>query len=131
MAKYIDATDFLAEAARRFDFLVSEGFVPHSSDGHRLLYSSAAFAVEVLYDDRDGRVITLIDAHVGERNPRANLICLFVEAGLGPAQDIREIARSTKLLSPVLESHAAALRALLPELKGPRASDLLLECHGT
>ena len=131
MAKYIQATDFLAEAASRFDFLVREGFVPHSGDGHRLLYSSAPFAVEVLYDDCDGRVLTLIDAHVGERNPRANVICLYVEAGLGPAQDIREIARSPKLLSPVLESHALALRALLPELNGPRAANLLLECHGT
>ena len=131
MSKYIEATDFLTEAARRFDFLVGEGFVPHSSDGYRLLYSSAAFAVEVLYDDRDGRVLTVIDAHVGERNPRANLICLFVEAGLGPAQDIREIARSPKALGPVLESHAVALRALLPELNGPRAADLLMECHGS
>jgi hypothetical protein len=131
MSKYIRAKDFSAEAVRRFDFLVGEGFVPLSSDGHRLLFSSAAFAVEVLYDDRDGRVLTLIDAHVGERNPRANLICLYVEAGLGPAQAIREIARSTRLLGSVLESHAVALRALLPELNGPRAADLLLECHGT
>lgn len=131
MGRYVDTPDFVAEAARQFDFLVGEGFVPHSSDGHRLLYSSAAFAVEVLYDARDGRVLTVIDAHVGERNPRANLMCLFVEAGLGPAQEIREIARSPKLLGPVLESHAVALRALLPELNGPRAADLLLECHGT
>ena len=90
MAKYVDAADFLVEAARRFDFLV-----------------------------------------VGERNPRANLICLYVEAGLGPAQEIREVARSAKLLGPVLESQALALRALLPELRGPRAVDLLLGCHGT
>lgn len=30
-----------------------------------------------------------------------------------------------------LETHVAALRAVLPELKGPRAADLLMECHGT
>ena len=131
MPKYIETTEFLTEAARRFEFLVGEGFVQHSSEGHRLLYSSAAFAVEVLFDDRDGRVLTLIDGQVGERNPRANLICLFVEAGLGPAQSIKEIARSTRLLGPVLESQAVALRALLPELNGPRAAGLLLECHGT
>ena len=131
MPRYVDSTVFLIEAARRFDFLVGEGFVPHAPEGHRLLYSSAAFAVEVLYDDRDGRVLTLIDAHVGDRNPRANLICLFVEAGLGPAQKISEIARSPKRLGPVVESHAVALRALLPELSGPRGPDLLLRCHGT
>ena len=130
MPKYIDANDFLAEAAREFDFLITEGFAPRSGDGHRMLYSSGAFAVEVLYDDRDGRVITLVDAYVGERNPRAGLICLYVEAGLGPAQRIREIARSRRTLRPVLQSQAAALRQLLPELTGARASDLLLKCHG-
>src|SRR4051794_32689149 len=104
MPKYIDPADFMAEAARRFDFLIGQGFVPSAGDQHRLLYTSAALAVEVLYDDRDGRVLTLIDARVGDRNPRANLICVYVEAGLGPAQAIREIARSKKLLGRVLES---------------------------
>jgi hypothetical protein len=127
----LDPADFLAEGARRFDFLLGEAFVPHATGGHRLLYSSATFTVEVLYDDRDGRVSTLIDANVGERNPRANLICLYVAAGLGAAQDVREIARSAKLLGPVLESQAAALQVLLQELTGPRGADLLLKCHGT
>jgi hypothetical protein len=131
MTKYIGSSDFLAAAAAAFDFLLGAGFVLGASDGHRLLYASGDFAVEVLYDDRDGRVITLIDAHVDDRNPRANLICLYVEAGLGPAQAIREIARSKKILVPVLESHAAALRALMPVLNGPTASGLFLACHGT
>jgi hypothetical protein len=130
MPKYVNPTDFLTEAACQFDFLLAEGFVAGSSEGHRLLYSSSRVAIEVLYDGRDGRVITLVDAYEGDRNPRAGLVCLFVEAGLGPAQRIREIARSKKSLRPVLESQAVALRQLLPELRGQHASGLLLRCHG-
>jgi hypothetical protein len=130
MAKYIDTDDFVTDAAREFDFLISRGFVPGSSGDHRLLYASGDFAIEVLYDDRDGRVVTLVAAHVGDRNPRASLICLFVEAGLGPAQSVREICRTRKMLRPVLRSQAAALRDLLPKLTGPHAENLLLECNG-
>lgn len=130
MAKYVDSSVFLAAAAVEFDFLLGEGFVAGASEGYRRLYVSAAFSVEVMYDDRDGRVITIVDAHVGQRNPRAGLTCLFVEAGHGPAQRIREIARSPKQISPVLLSQATALRDLLPELTGPPAPALLLKCHG-
>ena len=129
MPRYVSATDFLSEAAHEFDFLIAEGFLPGPSENHCLRYTSSAFAIEVFYDDRDGRVITLVDGYVAEC-PRAGLICLFVEAGLGPAQRIREIARSKKTLRSALQSQAAALRELLPELTGPRASDLLWECRG-
>ena len=131
MPKYSDTAKFRAVAAHEFDFLTGAGFLIGSSEGHRLLYASAVFSVEVLYDSRDGRVVTIIDGHLGERNLRASLVCLFVESGSGPAQKVRETARSRKTLSPVLASQASALRELLPELTGPRASDLLLRCHGS
>lgn len=122
---------FEREAQRHFDFLVEQGFATAQTEGHRRSYTSSRVGVEVLYDARDGRVITVIDAFVGDRNPRASLVCLYVAAGLGPAQDVKEIVRSEKRVGPALESHAAALRAVLPHLDGPSGGSLLIECHGT
>jgi hypothetical protein len=120
-----------SDAARRyFNFLSDHGFVESRVDGFRLLCASSELAVEVLYDDRDRHVFTVVDAFVGKRNPRAELSCLYVEAGLGPAQRIHSVARSQRLLERALASQAAALRELLPTLTGSGGSELLLRCHG-
>jgi hypothetical protein len=91
-------------------------------DESRVAFSSADFGIEVLYDEREGYVTTLIDAFVGDRNPRASLSCLYVEAGLGHAQDVRETARTKHSLDVALGSQAAALRKLLPALLEPGAA---------
>ncbi len=130
MVKYIKAVDFLDEARERFRFLQDNDFVGPEEGDYWLSYSSGFIGVEVHYDDRDGRVITIIRTTVGERSPRASLQCLYVTAKLGAAQDIREIARSARMIGDVLESQAAALRKLLPIIEGVRGPDLVLECHG-
>ncbi len=106
------------EAARAFGFLTAEGFVAGQAEAHRLLYVSAEFAVEVLYDEREGRVLTILDADVRSSNVRAGLDCLFVEAGLGAAQRVRDTARSRKTLRPVLESQADAPARATPFAAG-------------
>ena len=93
-------------------------------------FSSGDLGVEVIYDDRDGRVLTIVRAFFAERSPRAGLGCLYVSSGLGPQQNIRDIARSEKQLKASLESQAEAFRKVLPVLSGPDGPDLLLRCHG-
>jgi hypothetical protein len=126
----VSATEFVREAQEHFGVLVDEGFVSTSDDEYRCLFSGPEFAVEVLFDDRDGRTVVIVDAFVGERNVRASLQCLYVEAGLGPAQDMAEIARSRKAVSATLNSQAAALQRLLPVLSSPDAKEHLFACHG-
>lgn len=131
MAKYVKPETFVREACERFAFLVDTyGFVGPVVEDYRLLYTSAAFSVEVLYDDCDGRVITIVDATVGRRNPRAGLQCLYVESGLGAAQRVRDIARSERSLGSALGSQASALDKLVPVLGGDRGPTLLLTCNG-
>lgn len=130
MSKYVKRLDFLNEARSQFEFLRESDFLGPEEGAYYLSYSSGALGVEVHYDDRDGRVLTIVRSSVGDRNPRAGLSCLYVSAKLGPAQDIREIARSAKVLGAVLESHAAALKKVLPILEGADGPDLLLMCHG-
>ena len=132
MAQNIVKPDaFAAGAKKAFAFLEDHEFVFTSADEYRVLYTSPRFFVEILFDDRDGRLLTMVEGAVGRRNPRANLICLYREAGLGPAQDIREIARSSRTLSSAFSTQAHALDRLLPALQGERGDDLLLKCHGT
>jgi hypothetical protein len=91
---------------------------------------SPRLVVTALYDEGDGWVITLVQAAVGDRMPIASLTCLYVAAGLGPAQHIRDIARTARLLPSVLATHADALTRLLPVLATDRRPALLLECNG-
>jgi hypothetical protein len=122
--------DFSEAARRHFEPLSDQGFVAASVEGYRLAWTSGELAIEVLYDERDRQVLTVVDGFVGERNPRAGLSCLYVESGLGPAQKIHSVARSQRLLERALASQAEALQELLPILTGPRGHALLLSCHG-
>lgn len=130
MVKYIKSSEFLSEARGRFQFLRDADFLGPEEGEYWLSYSSGLLGVEVHYDDRDGRILTIVRSSVDDRNPRAGLQCLYVSAKLGPAQDIREIARSSKALGAVLETQASALRKLLPVVEGTDGPDLLLSCHG-
>jgi hypothetical protein len=75
-------------------------------------------------------VVTDVNGFAGGIDAHASLTCLFVVAKLGPAQQIKQIARPRKRLPIVLDSQADAIQALLPVLAGPERERLLLECHG-
>jgi len=130
MTKYMKSSHFLHEARERFRFLRDANFTGPEEGDYWLSYGSGTIGVEVHFDDRDGRVITVIRATVGDRNPRASLHCLYVRAGLGVAQDVKEIARSARMVAQVLESQAAGLRQLLPIIEGPAGPEVMLACHG-
>lgn len=130
MVRYIKSTDFLSEARPRFQFLADSGFLGPEEGDNRLSYSSAVLGVDVHYDDRDGRVVTVVRSSQGDRNLLCGLGCLYVTAELGAPQDLQEIARSSKALPGVLKTHTVALKKVLPIVRGPDGPDLLLRCHG-
>ncbi len=129
MPKYLSPEEFSSEAERVFGFL-EPTFVGLEKTNFRHYYSTGSIGLAIMFNDGDGRVITVVEAQVGERNVNASVDCLYVSARLGPAQDIREIVRSPKQLRPVLDSQAAAIKKLLPVLDGPSGPDLLVSCHG-
>jgi hypothetical protein len=125
---------FVAETRRRFAFLTGQGFAEVASADTLVRYGRggqpSALDVAIRYDDWDGRVITHVAMAVEGWTANAELSCLYVAAGLGPAQHIRDIVRSPRLLPVVLDTHAEALRRLLPVLVGERGRALVRECHG-
>lgn len=128
--KFFDPPSFHERCTPRFAFLADLGFAGPYVEGYRVLFVSGQHSVEVHFDDADGRVVTIVEGAVGHRNPRAGLICLYVAAGLGPAQHIREIGRTSSTLDSALKSQADALRRLLPVLEGDAGEPLLIHCNG-
>lgn len=113
-----------------FEFLTSNlGFLGPERQPGVAVYYSPGLSIEVAMDPRDG-VLTLLVGQVGEHTYRAELSCLYVAAGLGPAQDVHRTARTTHTLSKSLASQSCALSALLPHLTEPRREKLLRTCHG-
>lgn len=121
---------FVEEAKAAFDFLRDSGFVGPEVHEYGLYFSTGTVGVEVLFDEREGRVVTLVQRALEDWNAKASLQCLYVAAGLGPAQDIRSVARSRKLVAPAVNSHARALRKLLPVVREEDNRQLLRDCHG-
>src|SRR5689334_14955696 len=119
MSKYVRSADFVREVPARFDSLHNDGFRASERGEFWVSYEYDDLEISVMYDDRDGRVSTGIGSVAGDRRPHASLSCLYVTNGLGPAQDIRDIARSAKSLAAVLDSQRAALQRLLPVVTGP------------
>ena len=130
LRKFLKAGQFNEQAEQSFAFVRDLGFFGPERREDWISFSSGDLGVEVIYDDRDGRVLTIVRAFFAERSPRAGLGCLYVSSGLGPQQNIRDIARSEKQLKASLESQAEAFRKVLPVLSGPDGPDLLLRCHG-
>ena len=129
--KYIDPVAFQARVSAHFGAVAAEGrLVGPLADGYTVGYSSRKFSIAVAYDESDGRVETYVDAPVGNQHLRASLSCLYVEARLGPAQRIRQIARTRHSLERSLGTQAAGLHELIPLLTGPSRQSLLLSCVG-
>ncbi len=124
----LNAFDEVTAAA--FEYLISSlGFLGPERQPGVVIYHSPIVSVEVALDPRDG-VLTLVSGQVGEHYYRAELSCLYVQAKLGPAQDVSRSARTTHALTKSLSSQSGALRAVLPCLNGPERGELLRSCHG-
>ena len=129
-ARFVRPDAFEAAVSESFRFLVEGyGYRP-IAEKYRVTYSSSDLSIVVAYDDFDGSLATILEGVVGGRHPRAGLSCLYVAAKLGPAQRIKEIARTDHSLQLAVKSQASALRQLLPILAGSAKDALMLECHG-
>ena len=126
----ISAAIFRSEARRHFDPVLEGAFAIASDDDYRIRYSRRELAVEVLYDAWEVRLVTLLEARIGERNVRAGLTCIYVVAGLGVAQQVLERARSPRLLSSALASQAEATGVVVSTLNQEDLSSAMLRCHG-
>lgn len=126
------SASFAEIALGEFIFLLQgRGFMGPEVGDAAIFYYSPAVSIEILYDSRSKYVQTFVTGLVRERYLRAELSCLYVTAGLGPAQDIGWSAGKVHALEKSLRSQARALRTLLPMLKrGGRRDELLVGCHG-
>jgi hypothetical protein len=68
-----------------------------------------------------------VDADAGTRRS-ADLSCLYVQAGLGPAQHVPEQIGGGHTIAKRLDQHARALRLLMPHLTGPGGTTLFRRC---
>lgn len=130
MSKRDALGEFLAKAEESFEFLTQvEGFLgpEHRSDG--LAYHSPSLEIDVLLDQREQAIVTLVKGMVEDLHLRAELSCLYAEASLGPVQDVKRTARTAHTLQRSLSSQSEALRRLLPVLGGPTRNQILRACH--
>lgn len=126
------ARAFGDEVRQRFRFLVDqEGFLGPEEDGSGFLaYHAPKLAITMVLDQRNRYAKTLVEGEVDGFTASAELKCLYLHAGLGPAQHVVWSAGTMHALIKALDSQVVALRKILPMLKGEGAAKLLRECHG-
>jgi hypothetical protein len=122
---------FNVETVERYAFLCEllgyEG--PEVADD-LIGYHSASCSIYVMHDDSDKSVITVVSRRVGEATRRAELSCLYVSGGIGPAQAVKTGARNSRMVAEAVAAQAKALELVLPLLDEARGKDLMEACHG-
>lgn len=68
-----------------------------------------------------------VDTEAGTRHG-ADLSCLYVQAGLGPAQHVPEQVGGGHTIAKRIDQHARAVRLLMPHVTGPGATALFHRC---
>jgi hypothetical protein len=130
MSKRDALDDFLGQAEAAFHYLTrEEGFLGPERRPDGLAYHSPSLEVDVLLDQREQAVVTLIRALVDDLHLRAELSCLYAKASLGAVQDVKRTARTTHTMQRSLASQSEALKRLLPVLAGSSKDGLLKACH--
>lgn len=123
-------SEFLRLTEASFEFLTrSNGLLGPERRADGFAYHSPSLEIDVLLDQREQAVVTLIREFVDDLDLRAELPCLYAEASLGAAQDVKRVARTNHTLQRSLTSQSAALERLLPLLEGPSKGRLLRACH--
>lgn len=114
-----------------FRFLIEEyGFFGPEVESIMLRYYSRDLSLEVTLSEREAYVQTYITGLVAGRELRAELSCLFVACGLGPAQRVGWSARTVHAMTKSLQSQSGAAGEVLSRLRGAERNDLLTRCHG-
>jgi hypothetical protein len=128
--KLIPSFEWLA--VHELAFLVDEfSFNGPLASGAQVDWSYPWMRLQISFNAREGRITTTFRTD-DEAPLGADLGCIYVQARLGPLQDVRDTARSEKQLAPVVATHAKALRRVLPILITPssKSRSLLAACEG-
>jgi len=122
---------FCESASNAFGFLNEQyGMIGPSIENEvSISFQSPNCSVEIGLAPRDGLCV-VISADDRDRHPRASLTCLYVEGGLGPAQDIKCAARTPHTLGKSVDSNAVALKKFMSRFEQEQIEALLLQCHG-
>ena len=102
---------------------------PENSDPLGYVYRGADYSIHIGLAPRDG-FQTIFISNANEREYRASLESLYVESGLGPAQDISHSAITTHAMQKAIESNVRAVRNTICRLKQNDRQLLFEKCHG-
>ncbi|GAB3399363.1 hypothetical protein [Flindersiella endophytica] len=132
MSSRVRLADFRERARHWFGFLATDlGFVGPEVHESGVFYHGSEVSLDVILDERERYVLTFVCRNIGETYVRAELSCLFVECGLGPAQRIGQAALTRHSLEKSLREQAEATQTVLDRLKGaPDRDELLRKCYG-
>ncbi len=132
MTKFHIRSAFRPEVEQELAFLEAEGFAGPAFDQSwpdSAVYASSELAIEIGYvGGREPSITTTVWSD--DRKQRADLSCLYVEAGLGPPQEVGGTSpRTSHSLHKAVASEAAAITKLLPLLQdSSRCRALLSRC---
>lgn len=121
---------FKESVQEAFSFLLDEGFFGPEFHEFGAYFYSPSISFEVMFDLKHRDVITLARATIDDRDVQAELSCLYVESGIGPAQDVGRASRTSYAVRKSIFEQAEATRRVLPKLKGESRDKLLLACVG-
>lgn len=116
-----------AGGPERFRFLVESGYDGPEVVADGLVYHGDLVVTVSGTSGREPEVVTLVALRGGERWTR--LSTLYVHTGLGPAQDVPESARSTRVARMRLDAQAGALRLLLNSSPTDDIERAVVACH--
>jgi hypothetical protein len=125
--------EIVRDAGREaFGFLLGSDFLGPEITDDGLIYHRPGMQVEVRYL---GPYEPEVSTTVRHREPggvsrSAALGCLYVAFGAGAAQDVTGTADSPGAVAARVAEHAAALKAVLPDLLGPGLADAIRRCQG-
>jgi hypothetical protein len=132
MSTIAESQVFRDAVLEHFDFLVTDlDFVGPELHRFGAFYYSPEISIEIVpYDAAGNYVETFATGLVGERQLRAELSCMYIRAGLSAARPGPRPNGKPYAVPKAFARQAAALRELLPLLRGPDRDRILSQCHG-
>ena len=115
-----------------FAFLLAADFLGPEVTEDGLIYHRPGLQVEVRYlGPYEPEVATTVRRReAGGVSRSASLGCLYAAFGAGTAQDLLGVADTLDEVVARIGEHAAALKALLPDMLGPELGEAIRRCQG-
>jgi hypothetical protein len=124
------AQRFHVESIEQYRFLTDTlAFEGPNVAGDVIGYHAGKHSVYVMHNESGKRVITVVTRPIDGTTRRAELACLYATAGLGPAQEVRAGAGTSRLVAAAIVTQVSALKLVLPYLDGAAGNRLMEACH--